>query len=264
MTWSFSRLNYSCLHEWVRHYVDCDSQESNFYAEFGSLVHECLEYHAKGILPDDQILEYYDNQFNDYCKTYFDPEKREQYYIQGYEYISDIPKYLPLDKYNIIGVEKELHFNLVEDRPGYEHREYPFTGFIDLLLENKKTGGLIFTDHKSSSMKFRRDGEPYRNQEEHWKAFQRQQLLYTIPFVESGKTVEALQWNMFRSKFIKRIPWTQEAYEEAYYWALDQIHTLENEKIWSPNVDFFYCKNLCGYRNNCMFGSEDRDDDYEI
>ena len=42
MTWSFSRLNFSCLSEWHRHYIECEPQEQNFYAEFGSLVHECI------------------------------------------------------------------------------------------------------------------------------------------------------------------------------------------------------------------------------
>ena len=57
---------------------------------------------------------------------------------------------------------------------------------------------------------------------------------------------------MFRTKYIKKIYWTREAYDEAYYWALDQIHKLEQEEDWEPHVDFFYCRNLCGYRNNCF------------
>lgn len=253
MTWSFSRMNFNCLFEWKRHYIEGEHQQGNFYAEFGGLVHKCLEIYLQGILPIDQIVEYYDSNFDDYCKSDFDPERREQYYNQGYEYLKDIPKYLPLDKYNIIGVEKELSFVLREDREGYEPREYPMTGFIDLLLENKETGGLVFTDHKSSGMRFsKKTGLPYKNDEEHFKAFVRQQMLYTVPYVEAGKKIEALQWNMFRTKYIKKIYWTREAYDEAYYWALDQIHLLENEENWLPKQDYFYCQNLCGYRNNCI------------
>lgn len=134
------------------------------------------------------------------------------------------------------------------------------TGFIDLLLENKETGELVFTDHKSSGMRFKRDGLPYKNEEEHWKAFQRQQYLYCVPFVEAGKKIEALQWNMFRTKYLKKIPWKKEDYEEAYYWALDQIHLLENESEWEPNVNFFYCKNLCGYRFNCPYNEQEENE----
>lgn len=225
-------------------------------------MHKCIELYVGGILPSDQILEYYDNNFDDYCQTDFDPEKKEQYYLQGYDYLKNISKYLPLDEYNILGVEKQLSFTLKEDRDGYEPREYPMTGFIDLLLQNKKTGGLEFRDHKSSGMKFKRNGEPYKNEEEHWKNFQRQQYLYTVPYIESGKKVETLSWNMFRTKTIKSIPWKREDYEEAYYWALDQIHKLEQEEEWSSNADFFYCKNLCGYRNNCIVARGDADDFY--
>lgn len=262
MTWSFSRLNYSCLHEWVRHYVDCEKQDSNFYAEFGSLVHECIEYYAKGILPDDQILEYYDNNFDDYCKTYFDPEKREQYYQQGYEYVKCISKKLPLDSFEVLGVEEQLTFSLKERRPGFENRDYPFTGFIDLHLKNKKTGEIIIMDNKSASMKFRRDGSVYKNQEDHWKKFQYQLYLYSYPFVEKGEKIDTLAWNFFRQGgLIKPIPWVKEDYEEAVNWALDQIHTLENEKLWFPNEDFFYCNNLCGYRNKCFMPQGE--DNYE-
>ena len=257
MTWSFSRLNFSCLSEWRRHYIWCQPQEQNFYAEFGSLIHQCIQYYCKGILPADQILEYFDNNFEDKCQSEFDPERREQYYLQGYDYLSDLPKNLPIEDYEIVGVEKKLSFFLKERRPGYEEKDYPFTGFIDLLLRNKKTGNLIFMDHKSSGMKFKRDGLPYKNEEEHWQNFQRQQLLYTVPFIEAGEKVDFLCWNMFRNQFIKTIHWSQEGYDEAYNWALDQIHLLENESEWEPNVNFFYCKNLCGYRFNCPYNEQE-------
>ena len=210
-------------------------------------------------MPVDQILEYYDNNFDDYCKSEFDPERREQYYAQGYEYLKDISNNLPLDNYEVLGVEQKIEFTLKEDRPGYEQKEYPVTGFIDLLLKNKETGGLEFRDHKSASMKFKRNGEPYQNYVEHWEHFKLQQYLYSIPYVEAGERVEALSWNMFRTKIIKRIPWMESEYKKAYYWALDQIHKLEEEKDWLPNKDFFYCKNLCGYRNNCEMAQFDEE-----
>jgi hypothetical protein len=46
-------------------------------------------------------------------------------------------------------------------------------------------------------------------------------------------------------------------YQEAYYWALDQIHKLESEEEWEPNIDFFYCNNLCGYRFNCPYVTQE-------
>ena len=130
------------------------------------------------------------------------------------------------------------------------------TGFIDLLLRNKKTGELELRDHKSASMRWKRNGEPYQNHAEHWQNFKRQQYLYCVPFVESGQKIGALSWNMFRMKYIKQIPWDYQEYQESYYWALDQIHKLEEESEWEPTIDFFYCKSLCGYRNNCPYVTE--------
>lgn len=60
---------------------------------------------------------------------------------------------------------------------------------------------------------------------------------------------------MFRTKYIKKIPWDYNDYKRAYYWALDQIHKIEDEEEWEASPDFFYCKNLCGYRNCCMFAT---------
>lgn len=259
MTWSFSRLNFSCPYEWHRHYIECEPQESNFYAEFGSLVHQIIEYYAKGILPPDQLLEYYDNNFDDKVQSECDPKRREQYYNQGFDYVSNISQNLQLEDYDILGVEKALKFSLKERRPGFEERDYPFTGFIDLFLKNKKTGKIIIADNKSANMRFRRDGTPYKNQEEHWLAFQRQLYLYSYPFVEEGQEISYLSWNFFRQGGVfKTIPWKRKDYDKAVNWALDRIHFLEQEEEFLPKPDFFYCNSLCGYRYNCAFtGSQD-------
>ena len=104
-------------------------------------MHKCLEIYALGILPDSQILEYYDTNFDDYCQTYFPEDKKEEYYLQGYEYLAHLSENLPLDKYEIVGVEKELSFELKEYREEYRDENgelpvYKMTGFIDLLLKN--------------------------------------------------------------------------------------------------------------------------------
>ena len=229
------------------------------------MVHKCLEIYCGGVLPPDQILEYYDSHFDDYCQTWFPEEKREQYYLQGYEYLQHIENNLPLVDYEILGIEKKLSFELKEFRDEYRDESgklpsYQMTGFIDLLLKNKNSGEIEIRDHKSSTMRFsKKTGQPYKSDAEHWKAFQRQLYLYSYPLVESGVEVTSLSWNMFRSGVIKVIPWVKEDYDEAVTWALDQIHLLEKEEEFAPKEDFFYCKNLCGYRDSCFVANQKND-----
>ena len=115
-------------------------------------------------------------------------------------------------------------------------------------------------------MRFKKNGDPYKSDEEHWQAFKRQLYLYAVPLVEAGETVSCLSWNLFRQGVIKSIPFDVKALREAYDWALDTIHLLEKEDEWEPKQDFFYCRNLCGYRHNCFAtqadGQEERYDWY--
>lgn len=242
MRWSFSRLNSfdtGCRYEWYKHYIECEPAKDGFFGAYGSFCHSILEKYAKGELSLFEISQYYEDNFATEIPYDAPPNKytdiKQDYYDKGLDYFDNID--LPIDEYEIAGVEHEVDFNI---------DKYPFVGFIDLLLKDKD-GKFILCDHKSSSLKVLKSGKISKSDQTHFLAFKRQQYLYTIPLIEKyGEgCVKELWWNMFRNRGWIKIPFNQEEYQEAKDWALDTIHRIEKETEWPPKPEFFYCWNLC-------------------
>ena len=250
MKWSFSRLNSfcnGCRYEWKRHYIDCEPSKQGFYGAGGGFAHKILEKYAKRELDIWDLSQYFEENFAAEVPYDAPPNKykdlRQDWYDKVIEYFDNID--LPIDKYEVVGVEKQLDF--VIDK-------YPFIGFIDLFLKDPEDGKFILCDHKSSSIKVLRNGSISKSDQEHFLAFKRQQYLYCKPIIEQyGKgCVKELWWNMFKDHVWIKIPFDDNEYEEALAWALDTIHEIEKETEWPPNPQQFYCWYLCGM-NGCEY-----------
>lgn len=243
--WSFSRLNsyYNCPYEWKRIYLDMEVKEQNAFSQYGSFCHKILELYEKNILSLFDLVDYYEKHFFEEVYLPFPPNKytdlQSAYYEKGYEFFSNID--LMLDKYNILGVEKKVEFKI----DGKD-----FIGYIDLLLQDKVTKEITILDHKSASIKFKKDNKPSKKDEEHYKSFIRQLTLYAIPVLEQYGRVDYIGWNFFRDQTIHIIPFDKDSIEEAKQWASDTIKTIAEDTLFVPNPDSFYCRFLCSQRNN--------------
>lgn len=246
-TYSFSKLNsyYHCGHEFYRRYIECETPEQNFFAEFGSYVHSILEKYYNEELSIFELSQYYESCFDENVtlkppyNKYVD--LRASYYQKGLDYLDNIEQF-DFDKYKILGVEKEIHFEVAQE---------PFIGFIDLLLLEKATDNIIMQDHKSASIKFLKNGEPSKKDVDHLLEFKRQQYLYSKAIKkEYGKFPSVLQWNLFKDQVLYKIDFKESEYNETIKWAEDTVRLIKNECMWLPdNSNYFYCNNLCGYRN---------------
>lgn len=250
MTQSFSRLNSydtGCPYEWKLHYIDCEPTKQGFYSAAGGFAHKVLEMYAKGALDIFDISAYFSDNFAEFVPYDAPPNKykdlKQDWYDKVLDYFDNID--LPLDQYKVCGVEKELHFDV---------GGYPFIGFIDLLLQDREDDKFILCDHKSSSLKKKKNGEISKSDWDHFLAFRRQQYLYCKPIIEEyGKgCIKELWWNCFRDRDWIKIPFKEEEYQEAIDWALNVIHRIENEKEWNPNPSMWYCNYLCGI-NGCPY-----------
>ena len=244
MKWSFSRLNSfdsGCRLEWKRHYIDCEPSHQSFYGAAGGFSHKILEMYEKGELDMWDLPGYFEAHFAEEVPYDAPPNKytdlKADWFNKVYEYFENID--LPLDKYQVCGVEKQLDFMV---------GEYPFIGFIDLFLRDPEDGKYILVDHKSSNIKILKSGKISKSDQEHFLAFKRQQFLYCLPIIEEyGEgCVKELRWNMFRNREWISIPFNKEEYEETIDWAISTIHRIENETEWPPKPDMFFCRNLCG------------------
>ena len=245
MTWSFSRLNsfYNCRYEWKLRYIDCNKSENGFFSEYGSLIHKILEKYEKGELSLFELNDYYEEHFSESVPHDAPPNKyvdiKQSYYEKGIDYFNNID--LDLDKYEVLGVEKEVRFQIAGK---------DFVGYIDLLLKEKETGKIIILDHKSASIKILKNGKVSKSDQEHVREFIRQLCLYAIPIIEEYGHVDELWWNLFKDKNWLKMPFNKGDYDEAIKWAEDTLTLIENEKNWFPNPDSYYCNFLCGQRNH--------------
>lgn len=249
MTHSFSRLKsfHICPYAWKRHYIECEPTKHGFYDSSGGFAHKTLEKYETGELDIWDLSSYFEEHFAEEVPYDAPPNKykdlKQDWYDKVLEYFDNID--LPLDEYNVMGVEKKVEFKI---------DKYPFIGFIDLFLQDPTDGKFILCDHKSSSIKILKSGAVSKSDQEHFLDFRRQQYLYCKPIIEEygDGCVKELWWNMFRDRNWIKIPFNKDEYQEALDWALDTIHQIENETEWSPNPSFFYCNYLCGI-NVCEY-----------
>ena len=262
MRWSFSRLNSfdnGCRYEWYKHYIECEPSKQGFFGAYGNFCHTCLEKYAKGELDIFDISPYYEDHFVENVPYDAPPNKytdiKQDYYDKGLSYFDNID--LPLDKYKVLGVEKRVDFSI---------DKYPFIGFIDLLLQDPVDGKLILCDHKSASIKKKRDGSISKSDEKHFLEFRRQQYLYSKAVMEEfgDGSIKSLWWNMFKDQDWIKIPFDNNDYNEALTWALDTIHRIETESKWLPSKEYikayengkglpFYCSYICGQSDECKY-----------
>lgn len=241
---SFSRINnWQCPYEWKLHYIDGIEGESGFFAEVGTAMHETLEAYLKQDINLFLLLEYFEQKWQENVIHNAPPNKyvdiSQQYYQQCVDYLSQLV--FDFDRYEILGVEKEITFNI---------KQYKFHGFIDLLMKDKETDEIIISDHKSFLPRFKVNGEISKTQIEHFNEFKHQLYMYSIPIIKEYGKVDKLRWNFFRGMQEYIISWTKEEYDSTIKWALDRIEEISDEIIWLPNdQNRFYCNYLCSMRN---------------
>ena len=245
MIWSFSRLNSFCIckYEWYLQYIEEAEGTNNFYAEFGKFCHKILEMYAKGELGlfelSDYFVEHYDEEVKEfvYHKT---ADIRENYKQKAIEYFDNID--IDFGKYEILGIEKKCDFEI---------NGYKFTGYIDLLLREKDTGKIVLIDHKSSKYPYGKKGKLLKSEKDKFQQYKRQLYLYSIQvFNEYGVFPDRIGWNYFGDRKWDFLDFNKEDYEEAKKWAIDTLEEVRNISEFPPTVDFYYCHNLCKFRNS--------------
>lgn len=253
--WSFSRLNsfYSgCPYEFHKHYIECNPSKQSFYGAAGGFAHKIFEMYEKNKLDMWDLPSYFEEHFAEEVPYDAPPNKykdlRQDWYDTVLDYFNNID--LPIDDYNVCGVEKELNFEISD-----EIGTYPFIGFIDLFLQDPADNKFILCDHKSSSIKILKSGKVSKSDASHFDAFKKQQYLYCKPIIEEygDGCIKELWWNMFRDHSWIRIPFDKGEYDDTIAWALDTIHLIEHETEWLPNPSMFYCNYLCGQSGGCPY-----------
>lgn len=254
MRWSFSRLNsfHNCKYEFYLNYIvndpDAYPNEGNFYAENGSLAHEVLEKYFKGELTLDEASQYYVGRFDQQIFNTVRKSIMDKKFEACADYFSTVD-FDWLKDYDIIGVEKELHFRIA----GKE-----FIAFIDLLIQDKQTGDIIVIDHKSAACPVGKSGKVLKNHADTFESHKKQGYLYACAVEQNyGCFPRYIVWNHFADggKFME-IPFNEDEYNAVIDWAYETILDIQNEKDFEPTMNYFYCTQLCGFRNSCEYAAD--------
>lgn len=235
MTWSYSRLKAyeDCPYAWYLKYLECEQGESNFFAEYGSLIHKILEQFYTGKMKRTEMLPYYLQHFYTDIQHFAPTDAIYwNYYRQGMNYLCE---FTPISR-QIAAVEQKVEFEL-DGRP--------FCGFVDLRCERN---GECVVDHKSRTLSPRSTRKKPTQSDKELDSYLRQLYLYSVP-----QKPDWLMFNCFRSGQVIQEKFNEDAFERTKEWALKTIFTLENNENWSPNPDYFKCKYLCDMRYLCDF-----------
>ena len=255
MRWSHSRITCydHCPYSfYLKYIIDDDEQylaEGNFYAEVGSFVHLILEKIFNGELSVDDASQYYLEHFDDNVFYTTKQSIMDKSYEACAEYFATVD-FEWLKDYEILGVEKEVNV---------ETGGYTFIGYIDLLLRHKETKDIYVIDHKSSAYPFKKDGKSVlKKSENDFAKYCKQMYLYSKAVYDEYKEYPKwIVWNHFKDQKIAKIPFVKRDYDESLAWFENVIHRIELDNDFEANEEFFYCHNLCEFRNSCEYANQE-------
>lgn len=261
MVWSFSRVKCfdNCRKEFKMNYIDKLEKADNAFASYGLLVHELLEDYYNGQCEFFELAGRFRNEYDEKVQEdfpiFYGKDLGEGYYKAGQDYFDHFED--DFSSYNILGVEEQIKMDI---------GGYPFTGFIDLVLEDAD-GNITIIDHKSKNgFSSKREKNEYL----------RQLYLYSLHVHEKyGKWPVKLGFNMVRVPKIEWADFNEEALHEAIEWFTSTIEQIHKEEKFADKIALsykaagkklsefkrqdFYCNSLCNMREHCGRSQKPRD-----
>lgn len=244
--YSYSQLSSfdECPYGFYLSKIERAEQQSNGFAELGTLIHDLLDQWAKGEVAIEDLPKEYERRYPDEVVTRF-PRMlaakgyAEKAFRQGLEYFENFDGF---EGYTIIAAEERFKTEI---------NGRPFVGVVDMIVRDNTTDELIVLDHKSKSKTAFKQAE---------KEMYRQQLLYSkYVYEQYGCWPDRLMFNLFKEGGIKpEKPFDKNEYDEALAWATEKIERMEEYDIldWlssKPEGDFF-CHEICSVRQHCPHG----------
>lgn len=244
MTWSYSRIKtfYDCPFRWFLKYIRYPREDwdSLFFSSYGSLMHDLLEkFYKNEITADNALALYLVNFKSKVPKTAPNPTVFRNYFNDGFNYLLSLT---PISG-NIIEVEERAEADI---------RGIPFTGFIDLEIEDNNS--LLIVDHKSRALKPRSNRKKPTKNDALLDEYLIQLYLYSeFCLQKHGKFPDYLCFNCFRTNTLIREPFIQEQHDRAIHWLTSKIEEIATEKDFEPNADWFKCTFLCDAHDRCDY-----------
>ena len=250
--YSYSQLTSfsECPFGYYLKYIEDREEQSNGFAEQGTLIHELLDEWAKTGAKNSYLMAEYERRYPEVVVTSF-PRMltakgyAEKTYQQGLDYFENFDGF---PGFEIVSAEEEFDGKIKLT----DGTERPFIAYVDLTLRREFTGDLVIVDHKSKSW-----AEFRRHRDEMYK----QQYLYAYFVHEKyGEWPASLMFNLFKEQKTDEQEFSMDKFNETMQWATDAIHQIESFDVldWmnskeqkTPGKPDFFCEFVCGTRNFC-------------
>ncbi len=242
MTWSHSRVSSfdACPYRWFCRYIRGEEEAPLFYASYGSFVHRLIERYYRGELTASELPLAFLRGFSAEVRGERPAAKTLLKYIADGKAYFDGFTPLPFEP---VAVEHELHFDV---------DGIPFTGFVDFL--GRRDGAFAIVDHKSHEMKPRSGRAKPTAWDRELDGMLEQLYLYAHGVFQTfGEYPARLWFNSFRNgRFIEE-PFVRSRCTETLDRIRRKIGEIADEEEFRPDVDWFRCRNLCGFHETCCY-----------
>lgn len=241
--WSYSRLKKyeDCKYAWYLTYMENCEDEGLFFSQYGSFIHDLYCKVLMGELPSERAYETYLSEFREKVSAPAPtPAIFSKYFSDGLMATKKMNDFYfkIISEFEIMGVEIKVDFNFGDKN---------FVGFIDLLLKDEK-GNYIIVDHKSKTIK--------PKETKVIDKYTRQLYVYAEAVKQKyGKYPKELWLHCFRNEEndIIKTPFDLEKLPQTAKIFNEMINEIANTEKWTPNINPFYCKNLCGCNKYCDY-----------
>ena len=221
-------------------YIKNIPEQPQFYASYGSFMHKLLELYYKGELTKEEMQMRFLSGFSKEVLGQRPPGSTVQKFIQqGIQYLREFEPF----PYEPVAIEQKMSFKI---------GDFPFVGFIDYLGE--RDGELYIIDNKSKELKPRSKRKKPTQNDAELDEMLKQLYIYSAGVKQIyGKFPKSLCFNCFRANQFIEEPFNEETYNETVDWAVKSIEDIQSAEDFNPYVEFFSCKFICGYGNECCY-----------
>ena len=250
---SYSQLSTfsECPFGYYLKHIEGVEDQSNGFAEQGSLIHSILDKWAKKEIKKADMAAEYARRYPDEVVTAFPrmltakgyAEKTYQQGLEYFENFNEFPGFTVVSAEEVFDTEIKLT----------DGTSRPFIAIVDLVLRDNFTDGLVILDHKSKSWAtFRKERE----------SMYKQQYLYAYFVHEKyGEWPVQVGFNLFKEGGkLDFQDFSMDKYNEVMQWATDAIHQIEANDVldWmeskeqkKPGQPDMYCEYICSSRSGC-------------
>jgi len=243
IVYSYSSVNSyeTCPHGFFLTYIEAEERGSNFYSEFGLLVHDILEKYFLCELDEKDLTNYFIEHYNEYVKSFPPPYPKnlgESYYEDGISFFDNFT----FDRENFEVVFTEEKIESIQ-------QDIKLVVKPDLLLKEKSTGKYILVDYKTSKLK----GSKYDFKK--LEGYKRQLNLYAyFTWIEKEIKTDEIWIFFIRNNDIMKMEINHDDIIETIEWFTSTIGKIKDDEQWVANTDksnSYFCSNLCGVRMSC-------------